>query len=185
MKFKVTPQQIPDVLLIEPTVYNDDRGYFKENHNQRDFEEFLPGVRFVQSNESLSKKGVIRGLHFQRAPHAQAKLVRVALGTVWDVAIDLRQDSPTFKQYVFAELSAENHRQFFIPAGFAHGFIVISDRAIVQYKTDAFYCAEADGGIYPYDPDLNIPWPLPKMEHLLSEKDLLLPALSTLGLEQN
>ncbi len=178
MKFKVTPQSIPDVLLIEPTVYADDRGYFKESYNLKDFEEFLPGVRFVQDNESESTRGVLRGLHFQRTPHAQAKLVRVIQGSIWDVALDIRRDSPTFKQYCFAELSEENHHQLFIPRGFAHGFIVTSETAIVQYKTDDFYNPESDAGIHPHDPELNIPWPLPIEEHLLSEKDKLLPVFS-------
>jgi dTDP-4-dehydrorhamnose 3,5-epimerase len=180
MKFKVTPQSIPDVLLIEPTVFADDRGYFKESYNLNDFEEFLSGVRFVQDNESKSTRGVLRGLHFQRAPHAQAKLVRVVQGSIWDVAIDIRPDSPTFKQWVSAELTAENHSQFFVPRGFAHGFIVISESAIVQYKTDNFYHPVSDSGIHPHDSNLNISWPLPLGEHILSEKDLGLPRLSTL-----
>ncbi len=180
MKFKVTPQSIPDVLLIEPTVYADERGYFKESYNLNDFEEFLPGVRFVQDNESKSTRGVLRGLHFQRPPYAQAKLIRVIQGSIWDVAVDLRLDSPTYKQYVFAELTADNHAQYFVPRDFAHGFIVTSDIAVVQYKTDNFYNAAADGGIHPHDPELNIPWPLPLEEHILSEKDLLLPRLLTL-----
>ena len=180
MKFKVTPQTIPDVLLIEPTVYADDRGYFKESYNLKDFEEFLPGVRFVQDNESESTRGVLRGLHFQRTPHAQAKLVRVIQGSIWDVALDIRRDSPTFKQYCFAELSEENHHQLFIPRGFAHGFIVTSETAIVQYKTDDYYAPESDAGIHPHDPELNIPWPLSPEEHQLSGKDQLLPFLKDL-----
>jgi dTDP-4-dehydrorhamnose 3,5-epimerase len=180
MKFKVTPQSIPDVLLIEPTVYADDRGYFKESYNLNDFEKFLPGVKFVQDNESKSTRGVLRGLHFQRPPHAQAKLVRVIQGSIWDVAVDIRPESPTFKQYCFAEITAENHNQYFVPRGFAHAFIVTSEMAIVQYKTDNFYESAADGGIHPHDPDLNIPWPLSKDQHILSSKDLVLPTLSTL-----
>jgi dTDP-4-dehydrorhamnose 3,5-epimerase len=178
MKFKVTPQSIPDVLLIEPTVYADDRGYFKESYNLNDFEEFLPGVKFVQDNESKSSRGVLRGLHFQKSPHAQAKLIRVIQGSIWDVAVDIRPDSPTFKQFCFAELSAENHYQFFVPRGFAHAFLVTSETAIVQYKTDNYYEAAADGGIHSHDPDLNIPWPLSKDQHVLSSKDQLLPTLS-------
>ena len=180
MKFKVTPQSILDVLLIEPTVYADDRGYFKESYNLNDFEEFLPGVKFVQDNESKSTRGVLRGLHFQKPPYAQTKLIRVISGSIWDVAVDIRHDSPTYKQYVFAELTADNHAQYFVPRGFAHGFIVTSDIAVVQYKTDNFYNAAADGGIHPHDPDLNIPWPLNKDQHILSSKDLALPALSDL-----
>ena len=177
MKFKVTPQSIPEVLLIEPTVFADSRGYFKESYNLQDFEEFLPGVTFVQDNESKSSRGVLRGLHFQRPPHAQAKLVRVIEGAIWDVAVDIRPNSVTFKQYVFAELTAENHTQYFIPHGFAHGFIVTSEIAIVQYKTDNFFVLESDAGIHPHDPELNIHWPLPQVDHILSSKDMGLPHL--------
>jgi dTDP-4-dehydrorhamnose 3,5-epimerase len=178
MKFMFTPQSIPDVLLIEPTVFVDDRGYFKESYNLEDFEEFLPGIKFVQDNESKSTRGVLRGLHFQKEPHAQAKLIRVIQGSIWDVAVDIRQDSLTFKKYCFAELSADNHFQFFIPRGFAHAFLVTSKTAIVQYKTDNFYEPDADGGIHPHDSDLNIPWPLTREEHILSAKDEVLPSLS-------
>jgi dTDP-4-dehydrorhamnose 3,5-epimerase len=180
MKFKVTPQRIPDILLIEPTVYSDDRGYFKESYNLSDFEEFLPGVKFVQDNESKSTRGVLRGLHFQKAPHAQAKLVRVIHGSIWDLAVDVRPESPTFKQWVSADLSAENHSQLFVPRGFAHAFLVTSDIAIVQYKTDNYYHPASDSGIHPHDPDINIPWPLSKDQHILSSKDLALPTLSAL-----
>ncbi len=182
MKFKVTPQSIPDVLLIEPTVFADARGYFKESYNLNDFEEFLPGVKFVQDNESKSTRGVLRGLHFQKAPHAQAKLIRVVQGSIWDVAVDIRPDSATYKQYCFAEITAENHSQFFVPRGFAHGFIVTSETAIVQYKTDNFYEPMADAGIHPHDPDLSIPWPLNREAHLLSSKDQSLPKLAELEL---
>jgi dTDP-4-dehydrorhamnose 3,5-epimerase len=182
MKFKVTPQSIPDVLLIEPTVFTDDRGYFMESYNLQDFEKFRPGVKFVQDNESKSSRGVLRGLHFQRAPYAQAKLLRVIQGAIWDVAVDIRPDSSTFKQFCFAEISADNHFQFFIPRGFAHGFIVLSDTAVLAYKTDNFYHYQSDAGIHPHDPDLNIPWPLPNDQHILSEKDLQLPRLLTLDL---
>jgi dTDP-4-dehydrorhamnose 3,5-epimerase len=175
MKFKVTPQSIPDVLLIEPTAYADQRGYFMETHNLHDFEEFLPGVKFVQDNESKSTRGVLRGLHFQKSPHAQAKLVRVVQGSIWDVAVDIRPRSPTFKQYCFAELTADNHFQFYIPRGFAHAFLVTSETAIVQYKTDNFYNPLSDAGISPHDPELKIPWPLSIEEQLLSQKDSDLP----------
>jgi len=180
MKFKVTPQSIPDVLLIEPTVYADDRGYFKESYNLNDFEKFLPGISFVQDNESKSSRGVLRGLHFQKAPHAQAKLVRVIQGSIWDVAVDIRPDSPTFKQFCFADLSADNHCQYFVPRGFAHAFLVTSKNAIVQYKTDNFYHPQSDSGIHPHDPDLNIPWPLKNSLHILSPKDFALPLLREL-----
>jgi len=178
MKFKTTALKIPEVILIKPTVFGDDRGYFFESYQQQNFDEFLPGVRFVQDNESLSKKGVLRGLHFQQSPYAQAKLLRVIRGSVWDVAVDIRPASPTFKQYVYTELSAENHHQLFIPKGFAHGFIVTSPEAIVQYKTDAYYHPDSDGGIHAYDPELDIPWPLKKEDQLLSDKDRALPLLS-------
>ena len=180
MKFEVIPQSIPDVLLIKPTVFADDRGYFKESYNLNDFEEFLPGVHFVQDNESKSTRGVLRGLHFQRPPHAQAKLIRVIQGSIWDVAVDIRPDSPTYKQYCFAELTADNHFQFFVPRGFAHGFIVISETAIVQYKTDNFYESSSDAGIHAHDSDLNIPWPMSRDQHILSSKDLALPSLSAI-----
>ena len=185
MKFKVTPQSIPEVLLIEPTVHADARGYFKESYNLNDFEEFLPGVRFVQDNESKSSKGVLRGLHFQRPPHAQAKLIRVIQGSIWDVAVDIRPDSSTYKQYCFAELTAENHFQLFVPRGFAHGFIVTSETAIVQYKTDNYYEPTADAGIHAHDPELSISWPLKREAHLLSPKDESLPKLSELELLSN
>ncbi|MCF7807525.1 MAG: dTDP-4-dehydrorhamnose 3,5-epimerase [Candidatus Marinimicrobia bacterium] len=177
MKFKVTPQSIPDVLLIEPTVFEDERGYFKECYQQQDFETFLPGVRFVQENESKSSKGVLRGLHFQKEPHGQAKLIRVVQGKIWDVAVDIRRDSPTFKSFVGVELSAENHAQLFIPKGFAHGFIVLSDSAIIQYKTDEYYHSESDTGIQAFDQVLSIPWPLERSKCILSEKDSNLPLL--------
>ncbi|MBT4360030.1 MAG: dTDP-4-dehydrorhamnose 3,5-epimerase [Candidatus Marinimicrobia bacterium] len=178
MKFKVTPQSIPDVLLIEPTVYADDRGYFKESYNLQDFEEFLPGVKFVQDNESRSTRGVLRGLHYQKAPHAQAKLIRVIQGSIWDVAVDIRPASPTFKQFCFTEISAENHHQFFVPRGFAHAFLVTSETAIVQYKTDNFYHPVSDAGIHPHDSELDIPWPITAGDHILSNKDKELPFLS-------
>ena len=182
MKFKVTPQSIPDVLLIEPTVYADARGYFKESYNLNDFEEFLPGVRFVQDNESKSSRGVLRGLHFQKAPHAQAKLVRVIQGEIFDVAVDIRPNSPWWGQHVAVLLTADNHNQFFIPKGFAHGFIVTSETAIVLYKTDNYYNPESDTGIHAHDPDLSIPWPLNRETHLLSSKDQSLPKLAELEL---
>ena len=182
MKFQVTPQSIPDVLLIEPSVFGDARGYFKEAYQQNDFDQFLPGVRFVQDNESRSSRGVLRGLHFQRDPHAQAKLVRVVQGAIWDVAVDIRPASPTYKHYVGLELSGDNHLQLFVPRGFAHGFVVLSESAIVQYKTDQFYHAEADGGIHPFDPELAVPWPMDKQDILLSSKDESLPSLSQISI---
>jgi len=180
MKFTLAPQSIPEVLLIRPTVYSDNRGYFKESYNLLDFDKFLPSVTFVQDNESKSLRGVLRGFHFQKAPHAQAKLVRAIQGVIWDVALDIRPDSSTYGQSTSAELSAKNHHQLYIPQGFAHAFLVLSDAAIVQYKTDNFYHPQADAGIHPHDPDLNIPWPLSKEEHLLSAKDSVLPLLKDL-----
>jgi dTDP-4-dehydrorhamnose 3,5-epimerase len=180
MSFEVVKQSIPEVLLIKPNVFEDDRGYFKESYNLNDFEEFLPGIKFVQDNESKSNRGVLRGLHFQHPPHAQAKLVRAVHGSIWDVAVDIRPESPTFKHYVFADLTAVNHAQLYIPQGFAHAFLVTSETAIVQYKTDNFYNPQSDAGIHPHDPDLEIPWPLQKEEHLLSAKDMLLPILKNL-----
>jgi dTDP-4-dehydrorhamnose 3,5-epimerase len=180
MSFEVIKQSIPEVLLIKPRVFTDERGYFKESYNIQDFEKFLPGVKFVQDNESKSSRGVLRGLHFQKTPHAQAKLVRVIQGAIWDVAVDIRPESSTYKQYCYAEISAENHHQFFIPRGFAHGFIVTSETAIVQYKTDNFYAPESDAGIHPHDPELNIPWLLTRGHHLLSDKDRSLPYLKAL-----
>jgi dTDP-4-dehydrorhamnose 3,5-epimerase len=180
MKFKVTPQSIPEVLLIEPTVFADSRGYFKESYNLQDFEEFLPGVTFVQDNESKSSRGVLRGLHFQRPPHAQAKLVRVIEGAIWDVAVDIRPDSTTYMQFTSAVLSAENHAMYFIPRGFAHGFLVTSEIAIVQYKTDNYYNPQFESGINLFDPELNIPWPISNEDHFLSAKDQTLPLLKIL-----
>jgi len=180
MKFTFTALQIPDVLLIEPTVFGDTRGYFKESYQQQEFDEFLKGIRFVQDNESKSDYGVIRGLHYQQKPYAQSKLIRVIQGSIWDVAIDVRPTSPTYMQFVFAELSGENHLELFIPQGFAHGFIVTSESAIVQYKTDAYYHPDSEAGIHPYDPTLNIPWPLDRAEHLLSDKDQALPNLANI-----
>ena len=181
MSFEVIKQSIPDVLLIKPTVFSDERGYFKESYNPHDFETFLPGLKFVQDNESKSSRGVLRGLHFQKAPHAQAKLVRVIQGAIWDVAVDIRPNSDTYKNFCYAEITAENHHQFFVPRGFAHAFLVLSDSAIVQYKTDNFYAPESDAGIHPHDPDLIIPWPLPVEDHVLSSKDSILPYLKDLG----
>lgn len=179
-KFTAKPLVIPEVLLIMPRVFADDRGYFKESYNQQELEDVLPGVVFVQDNESKSDYGVLRGLHFQREPHGQAKLVRTIQGKIWDVAVDIRPESPTYKQHVSCELSAENHEQLYIPRGFAHGFIVLSEDAIVLYKTDQFYNPDADAGISVLDPELRINWPLPQSEWKLSEKDSDLPMLREL-----
>lgn len=159
-------------MIVEPRVYADDRGYFFESFSERKFSE-LTGldVRFVQDNESLSRKGTLRGLHFQREPYAQAKLVRVVRGRVLDVAVDIRPESPTFGRYVSVELSGDNHRQMFIPKGFAHGYVALEDDTVFQYKCDEYYHPEAEGGITWDDPQIGIAWPLPSEELILSEKD--------------
>ena len=159
------------------TVFNDARGYFFEAWKQAEFEEHVGPVKFVQDNESKSSRGVLRGLHYQRGEASQAKLVRVIKGCVVDVAVDMRRSSPTFGQHVMVELSEENKRQFFIPRGFAHGFLVLSDEAIFTYKVDNPYAPEADAGIRWNDPDLAINWPTDGMEVLTSEKDLRQPLL--------
>ena len=173
---------IPDVLIIEPRVFPDARGYFFESFSKREFDEKVGGllcyeVNFVQDNESMSSYGVMRGLHFQHPPFAQAKLVRCVRGTVLDVAVDIRKGSPTYGRHVAVELSEENHRQFFIPKGFAHGFAVLSDKAVFQYKCDEFYHPEADGGVSISDISLGIDWKIPVEKAVLSEKDSRHPLL--------
>lgn len=174
-------QSIPDVFVIEPKVHGDHRGYFVETYRQDKLEEALGyKVNFVQDNESKSKKGVLRGLHFQLAPHAQTKLVRVIEGAVLDVAVDIRQGSPTFGQHVSVELSAENKKQLFVPRGFAHGFVVLTDTATFAYKVDNYYSPECDRGLAFNDEALNIDWQLDTASLLLSEKDSKQPLLSEL-----
>lgn len=170
---KIIKTDIPDLLIIEPDVYGDDRGYFFESFSQRKFEE-ATGIKvdFVQDNESLSAYGVVRGLHFQKPPHEQAKLVRAVRGKVLDVALDLRPDSPTYGQYAAVELSDENHRQLFIPKGFAHGFSVLSEEAVFQYKCDDYYAPECEDGIAYNDPDLAVDWQVTPEEMVISAKDL-------------
>lgn len=169
---KLIKTDIEDVVIVEPEVYGDSRGYFFESFSERKFAE-LTGldVRFVQDNESFSHKGTLRGLHFQREPYAQAKLVRVVRGRVLDVAVDIRPESPTFGRYVAAELSGDNHRQMFIPKGFAHGYIALEDDTVFQYKCDEYYHPEVEDGIAWDDPQIGIVWPLPSEELILSEKD--------------
>ena len=174
---------IEGVLIIEPRIFEDSRGYFFESFNRRDFEENVGHVDFVQDNESKSSYGVVRGLHFQKGEHAQAKLVRVVKGTVLDVAVDIRPGSPTFGKHVAVELSGDNHRQFFMPRGMAHGFSVMSEEAVFQYKCDNFYCKEAEGAIAWDDPALGIDWMIPESEVILSEKDSHHPRLSELDQE--
>lgn len=169
--------------ILEPMVFQDSRGYFFESFNQNTFNNLIgQNVNFVQDNESFSSKGVLRGLHFQKSENAQAKLVRVIKGKVLDVAVDIRQGSLTFGEHVALELSEENKVQLFIPRGFAHGFIVLSDTAIFSYKCDNFYKKEAEGGIIYNDVSLNIDWQLNKEEFIISEKDLLLPNFKSVTL---
>ena len=160
------------VVIIEPRVFNDSRGYFFESFSQREFDEKVRPIQFVQDNESMSTYGVIRGLHYQRMPYTQSKIVRCVKGRVLDVVVDIRKGSPTFGQHVAVELSEDNHRQIFIPRGFAHGFAVLSDVAIFQYKCDNFYHPESDAGIQLMDEELGIDWRIPLSEAILSDKDL-------------
>ena len=169
---KITETEIQGLFVIEPEVFGDSRGYFFESFSRRKFEE-ATGIQvdFVQDNESKSSYGVVRGLHFQKAPYSQAKLVRVIKGRVLDVAVDLRADSPTFGKYRAMELSEENHLQFFIPKGFAHGFSVLSEEAVLQYKCDDYYAPDHEGGIAWDDPELNIDWKIPEDKVIVSKKD--------------
>ena len=169
--------EIPGVIIIEPRIFEDARGYLFESFSQREFDEKVGPVIFVQDNESKSSYGVMRGLHFQRPPFTQAKLVRCVHGAVLDVAVDIRRGSPTFGQHVAVELTEDNHRQFFIPKGFAHGFAVLSDTAVFQYKCDEFYHPEADGGISILDDSLGIDWHIPAGKAILSDKDTRHPLL--------
>lgn len=174
----VIKTDIEGVVIIEPKVFGDHRGYFFESFNAREFEaQTGQKIDFVQDNESKSCYGVVRGLHFQKGDKAQSKLVRVVSGAVLDVAVDIRPGSPTFGKYVSVELTAENHRQFFIPKGFAHGFAVLSPEAVFQYKCDEFYCPEAEGAIAWDDPALAIDWRIPAEDVVLSEKDKKHPRL--------
>ena len=175
MEYKKTT--IEGVYIIEPKVFNDVRGYFFEAWKKEEFEQHIGKVEFVQDNESKSSFGVLRGLHYQKGDCSQAKLVRVIKGKVLDVAVDIRKSSPTFGKYVMAELSDENKRQFFIPRGFAHGFLVLSDEAIFTYKVDNAYAPQADAGIRWNDPDINIQWPIDPAQVQTSEKDLKQPFL--------
>lgn len=159
------------VVIIEPRVFCDERGYFFESFNQKEFEEKVCRTTFVQDNESKSSYGVLRGLHFQKPPFAQSKLVRVVRGAVLDVAVDIRKDSPTFGQHVAVELTEENHRQFFIPRGFAHGFVVLSPEVVFQYKCDNFYHPESEGAIAWNDESLGIDWRVAAADIVLSAKD--------------
>jgi dTDP-4-dehydrorhamnose 3,5-epimerase len=175
MEYKET--KIKGVFIIEPKVFQDARGYFMEAWKQAEFDEHVGRTVFIQDNESKSSFGVLRGLHYQKGDASQAKLVRVIKGKVLDVAVDIRKSSPTFGQHVMVELSEENKRQFFIPRGFAHGFLVLSDEAIFTYKVDNPYAPQCDAGIRWNDPDLGIEWPIDPAKVLTSEKDLKQPLL--------
>lgn len=175
---KVIRTEIEGVVLIEPDVFGDERGYFFESYSQAKFDDAVRPVQFVQDNESKSKYGVLRGLHFQKGRYAQSKLVRVVEGRVLDVAVDIRRGSPTFGRHVAVELTAENKRQFFVPRGFAHGFSVLSETAIFQYKCDNLYAPQAEGAIAWDDPAIGIDWRLAPEEVLLSPKDSAHPRLA-------
>jgi dTDP-4-dehydrorhamnose 3,5-epimerase len=177
-----TPQSIPEIILFEPMVHGDERGYFAETFRQDVFDKAVGfKVDFIQDNESSSSRGVLRGLHFQLPPHAQSKLVRVIKGAVLDVAVDIRQGSPTFGQHVAVELTEENKHQLFIPRGFAHGFVVLSEQAIFAYKVDNYYSPECDRGLAWNDPDINIDWQVAQQDIKLSDKDTRQPALADLS----
>lgn len=163
--------EIEGVWIIEPRVFRDERGYFMEAFKEAEFQQQIGPVHFVQDNESCSSRGVLRGLHYQKGDASQAKLVRVVKGAVWDVAVDLRRSSPTFGRYVGVELSEENKRQFFIPRGFAHGFLVLSDDAVFTYKVDNVYAPQAEASIRFDDPTIGISWPMEAAQFLLSPKD--------------
>ena len=172
----VIKTEIDGVVIIEPKVFGDARGYFFESFSERDFNEAMTpilghGIKFVQDNESMSSYGVMRGLHFQTMPYTQSKLVRCVKGAVLDVAVDIRKGSPTYGQHVAVELTEDNHRQFFVPRGFAHGFAVLSETAVFQYKCDNFYAPANDGGVSIVDDSLGIDWRIPVEKALLSEKD--------------
>ena len=170
---EVIKTDIEGVVIIEPRIFRDDRGYFYESFSQREFEGKVCRTTFVQDNQSKSSYGVLRGLHFQKPPYCQSKLVRCIKGAVLDVAVDIRKGSPTFGKYVAVELTEDNHRQFFVPRGFAHGFAVLSEEAVFQYKCDNFYNKESEGSVAWNDPQLGIDWRIPAEKVLLSEKDKL------------
>lgn len=163
--------EIEGVFIIEPRIFGDNRGYFFESFIQAEFEKKVCKTTFVQDNESKSSYGVLRGLHFQKPPYTQSKLIRVVKGRVWDVAVDIRRSSPTFGKHIGIELSEDNHRQLFIPKGFAHGFVVLSEEAVFQYKCDNYYAPQSEGAIIWNDPELGIDWKIPAEDIILSEKD--------------
>jgi len=175
---EIIKTEIEGVIIIEPRIFKDDRGYFFESFSEKNFQEQVCKTFFVQDNESKSSYGVLRGLHFQKPPYAQSKLVRVVQGAVLDVAVDIRKGSPTYGKHVAVELSAENKRQFFVPRGFAHGFVVLSDEVIFQYKCDNYYAPQHEGALAWDDTDLAIDWKIPVDKIILSEKDKLHSKLS-------
>lgn len=177
---EVIKTELEGVVILEPRLFKDDRGYFFESFSQREFDEKVRPVKFVQDNESKSVYGVLRGLHFQKPPFAQSKLVRVIQGAVLDVAVDIRVGSPTYGKHVAVELTAENHRQLFIPRGFAHGFSVLTDEVVFQYKCDNFYAPQSEGAVAWNDPALGIDWRIPEASVILSEKDKHHPLLKDL-----
>ena len=174
---EIIKTDLDGVVVLGPKVFGDNRGYFMESYSERDFNSAVREVKFVQDNESLSSYGVVRGLHFQKSPYAQSKLVRVVKGKVLDVVVDIRKGSPTFGKHVSVELSADNHLQVFIPRGFAHGFAVLSEEAVLQYKCDNFYSPDHEGAIAWNDPQLGIDWQIPVDKVILSAKDQNSPAL--------
>ena len=174
---KTLNTNIPEVLIFSPDVYEDKRGDFLESYNYNNYKKYLYDICFVQDNESRSKKGVLRGLHYQGSPQSQAKLIRVIKGRIQDIAVDIREESPTFKKYVSIELNESNRHQLFIPEGFAHGFLVLSDEAVVQYKVSNYYESNLESGYRYDDPAFNIKWMLDEKHIILSEKDKLLPYL--------
>lgn len=176
----VIKTDIEGLVIIEPRLFRDARGYFFESFSEREFAEKVAPVKFVQDNESRSSYGVLRGLHFQKPPYAQAKLVRVVKGRVLDVAVDLRKGAPTYGKYVAVELSEDNHLQFFLPRGFAHGFCVLSDEVVFQYKCDNYYAPQSEGAVIWNDPDLGIDWRIPQEDVVLSDKDRCHPAFKEL-----
>ncbi len=186
---EIIPTSLNGTVILEPKVFRDERGYFFESFSQREFDEKvavpLTGkpMKFVQDNESASVYGVIRGLHYQKAPHCQSKLVRCVKGRILDVAVDLRAGSPDFGRHIAVELSEENHRQLFIPRGFAHGFAVLSETAVFQYKCDNYYAPQSEGGIQAFDPDLDIDWQIPPDKVIMSQKDLVRSSLWDVGVD--
>ena len=175
---KITKTDIEGVVVIEPRIFDDARGYFFETFSEREFAEQVCDCRFVQDNEAKSSYGVVRGLHFQLPPHTQSKLVRVVSGRILDIAVDIRKSSPTFGKYIAVELSAENHQQLFIPKGYAHGYSVLSEEAVVEYKCDNYYAPQSEGAIAWNDADLAIDWQIPAEKVILSEKDKQHPTLA-------